>query len=145
MYQRILSLAVVLLTAAVLVSGTVRAQPLDPAAVIDAYTAAINAHDVEGALAFVDDNAVYMRPSGQFIGREEVRGFIAGLVAQNVQIELLGERQEFGNYVMWMSQVTLSDPSNPDAAPMVLHNQSESIVHDGHIVFHMATRVPVAP
>jgi ketosteroid isomerase-like protein len=145
MCLRICTLAAILFTVALVAPRSGTAQPLNPAAVIDAYTAALNAHDVEGALAFVDDNAVYMRPTGQFIGREEVRGFIEGLVAQNVQIELMGERQEFGNYVMWMSQVTLADPTNPGAAPMQLRNQSESVVHGGRIVFHLATRVPTAP
>ena len=118
------------------------AQPMEPAALIDAYTAALNSGDVEGALAFVAEEAVYLRPGGRFVGRDEVRGFIEGLVAQRARIELLGERRTFGNYVMWMSRVTMTSPLGPDAAPVVLMNQSESIVRDGQIVFHMATRLP---
>ena len=52
------------------------AQPLDPVAVIDAYTAALNAHDVEAALAFVADDAVYLRPAGRFVES----GYIASSV-----------------------------------------------------------------
>jgi hypothetical protein len=118
------------------------AQPLGPAAVIDAYTAAINAHDVEAALAFVADDAVYLRPGGRFVGKDEVRGFIEGLVAQRAAIELVGERQVFRNYVSWSSRVSLYDPDRPDAPPTVLQNLSESIVVDGQIVFHRASRAP---
>jgi hypothetical protein len=122
----------------------VSAQPMDPAAVIDAYTAAINAHDLEAALAFVSDDAVYMRPAGRYVGIAEVAEFIDGLIQQQVRIELIGERQVLRNYVTWTSRVTLTDPMNPNAPPMVLTNQSESIVRDGKIVFHMAARAPVA-
>jgi hypothetical protein len=109
-------------------------QPTDPAEVMDAYTAAINAHDVEGALALVDDEAVYGRPTGQFNGKEEIRGFIEGLVARDVHIELLGERQVEGEQVSWQSRITLNDPEDE------FINNSDSIVRDGKIVSHTATR-----
>ncbi len=114
--------------------GEEEEQPTDPAEVMDAYTAAINAHDVEGALALVDDDAVYGRPTGQFNGKEEIRGFIEGLVARDVHIELLGERRVEGEQVSWQSRVTLSDPEDE------FINNSESIVRDGRIVAHTATR-----
>jgi len=119
--------------------AAVSAQPVDPAEVIDAYTAAINAHDVEGALTYVADSAVYVRPGGQFIWKEEIRGFIEGLIAQNVRVELVGERQVEGDRVSWTSRVYLDDPANPGAGPR--QNRSESVVRDGLIVFHMATPV----
>lgn len=114
--------------------------PTNPAAVMDAYTAAINAHDVEAALQYVADDAVYERPTGQFQGKDEVRTFIENLIAQDVHVELLGERTVEGEKVTWMSQVTLKDPQNPDASPTVIVNNSESIVRDGKIIFHTARR-----
>jgi len=118
------------------------AEPPDPVAVIDAYTAAINAWNVEAALAFVADDAVYLRPGGRFVGRDEVGGFIEGLVRQQAEIELLGEREAFGTYVRWRSRVTLHDPERPDAPPTLVQNQSESIVAEGRILFHHAVRAP---
>ena len=66
---------------------------MDPAEVMDAYTAAINAHDVEAALALVADDAVYERPTGQFSGHDEIRGFIEGLIARDVKVEVIGDRR----------------------------------------------------
>jgi len=143
MQRSVAILGILILMAAWMASAPVSAQPLDPAAVVDAYTAAINAHDVEAALAFVDDDAVYVRPAGRYTGKTEVREFIDGLVFQNVRIELIGERQVLRNYVTWTSRVTLSDPMNPNAPSMTIMNQAESIVRDGRIVFHMATRAPI--
>ena len=117
-------------------------EPKDPAAVIDAYTKAINAHNVEEALKFVDDNAVYMRPAGQFTGKAEVRTFIEGLVQQKVRIELVGQRQVSGERVTWTSRVFLTDPANPNAPPREVRNQSESVVRNGKIVSHRATPAP---
>ncbi len=118
---------------------TASAQPRDPVGVVDAYTAAINAGDVEGALAFVADNAVYMRPAGQFIGKDQVRGFIQDLVARGARIELQGDRDTVRDYVSWISRVTFA---NPGSGPSEIRNLAQSIVVDGKIVFHMAYPSP---
>jgi hypothetical protein len=112
------------------------AQGADPGAVVDAYTAAINTGNVDAAIAFVADNAVYNRPGGQFVGKDQVRGFIEGLVERQAQIELLGSREVYGEYVRWSSHVTFG---NPGSGPTDSRNNSQSIVHQGRIVFHMAT------
>lgn len=115
-------------------------QPTDPAAVMDAYTEAINAHDVEKALSYVADDAVYERPNGAFNGKAEIRNFVEDLVARNVHVELIGERQVDGEQVTWHSRVMIDDPENPDGPQMELRNDSTSIVRDGKIVRHMAVR-----
>lgn len=136
-------LAFMVLFAAFLLAGcqsTTSTRPTDPAAVMDAYTAAINAHDVEAALAYVADDAVYNRPTGQFTGKEQIRGFIESLIARNVRVELVGERQVQGDRVTWTSRVFLSDPENPDGPPLEIVNNSESVVQNGKIVSHSASR-----
>lgn len=115
------------------------AQAPNPAAVVDAYTAAINAANVDAALEFVADNAVYMRPAGQFIGKDQVRGFIEDLVSRGAAIELLGEREVYGEYVTWRSRVAFGSPG---AGPAEVRNLARSVVIDGKIVFHMATPAP---
>lgn len=117
-------------------------QPTDPATVMDAYTAAINAHDVETALSYVADDAVYSRPTGDFKGKEEIRQFIEDIIARNVQVELFGQRQVDGERVTWQSRVRLDDPQNPGGPQLEIVNNSESIVRDGKIVSHTATRAP---
>jgi ketosteroid isomerase-like protein len=114
----------------------------DPLAVMEAYTAAVNAHDLEAALALVNDAAVYTRPAGEFLGKEEIRGFLLDLFARNVRVELIGERQVQGSRVTWRSRIFLADPQNPDGQPLELVNDSESVVQNGRIVFHSATRAP---
>jgi ketosteroid isomerase-like protein len=124
------------LTAALVLRGTPgAAQPPDPAAVIDAYTAALNAGNAEAALAFIADDAVYMRPAGRFVGKDEVRGFIEGLIRRGVQIEVLGEREVFGEYVRWASHVRFA---NPGGGPAEVRNRAASIVQEGKIIFHSA-------
>jgi hypothetical protein len=115
------------------------AQAPNPATVVDAYTAAINAGNVDAALEFVADNAVYMRPAGQFVGKDQVRGFIQELVSRGAAIELLGEREVYGEYVTWRSRVAFGSPG---AGPAEVRNLARSVVIDGKIVFHMATPAP---
>lgn len=112
------------------------AQPMDSGAVVDSYTAALNAGDVEAALAFVSDDAVYMRPAGHFVGKDQVRGFIESIIERGAQIELQGDREVYGEYVRWNSRVTFT---NPGSGPTESRNRSQSIVHEGKILFHMAT------
>ncbi|MBI2929822.1 MAG: CHRD domain-containing protein [Verrucomicrobia bacterium] len=128
------------------IRGQVRAvidlglRPTDPAAVVDAYTAAINAGDVETALSFVAEDAVYDRPPplGILTGKEAIRGFIESLVARKARIELLGLRRVEGELVNWKSRVTLLDTANPGGLPVISLNDSSSIVRNGLIVQHTA-------
>jgi hypothetical protein len=125
-----------------LVGCAAASQPTDPAAVMDAYTVAINAGDVEKALSFVADDAVYNRPAGQFKGKAEIRKFVQDLITRKSRVELVGERKVQGERVTWVSRVTQMDPQNPSAPPTTIMNNSESIVRNGKIVTHTANRAP---
>jgi len=118
-------------------SGGSSSQPTDPAAVMDAYTEAINAHDVEKALSFLADDAVYDRSAGAFNGKSEVRQFVEGIIARDVQVGVIGERTVDGEHVSWQSRVMIDDPQNPGTRLEVILN-SESIVRNGKIVQHTA-------
>jgi hypothetical protein len=107
---------------------------------MDAYTAAINAHDVDVAMLFVSPEATYNRPLGIFGGLPEIRGFIQDLIDRGVSIELIGERSVEGERVRWSSVVRFSDPA--PGAPAEVRNESESLVRDGKILEHRATRQP---
>lgn len=117
----------------------VAAQAPDPATIVDAYTAAINAGNVDAALAFVDDDAIYRRPAGVFKGKDEVRGFIEDLIGRKAKIELVGSRESLGDYIYWNSRVTFGEPG---AGPAEIRNFSQSIVSNGKILFHMARPAP---
>jgi polyhydroxybutyrate depolymerase len=68
--------------------------PADPALVIKALVDALNTGDVEAAIAFYADDALRTQqppPAGQsgiWTGKEQVRGFVKGLVADHFSVEL---------------------------------------------------------
>ena len=136
--RRLVMVLSILLMVLLVACGGGETAVIGPAEVMDAYTVAINNHDVEAALALVADDAVYERPAGTFTGKEEIRGFIEDLIARDVQVELVGERTVDGERVTWQSHVMIKDPANPDGPLLDIMNNSESIVRDGKIVHHQA-------
>jgi ketosteroid isomerase-like protein len=108
-------------------------EPPDPTAVIDQYIAAINAHDVEGALQFVAEDAVY-RPDGDEIqGKSEIRKFIEENVAQLVSVERVGEYTVDGEQVAWTEHGVFKNPfgQGPNLE-VVIH--FEAVVREGKII-----------
>ena len=66
------------------------AQETDPVPIVDAWTDALNAGDLDGALSYLSDDAVltFIPPpipgdDGVFSGKEEIKGWYQGLVAAN--------------------------------------------------------------
>ena len=114
-------------------------RPVDPAGVIDAYTAAINAGDLEAALSFVAEDAVYDRPPpfGVITGKVAVRAFIQDLITRKARIQLLGFRTVAGESVKWKSRISLISATNPSETQVLL-NESSSIVRGGLIIQHTA-------
>lgn len=82
-----------------------RAQPTDPAAVLEASDAAYNAHDLEAISAlFADDAVRQLSPpppgsSGVWRGAQEIRAQWQSEFALNARIERIGEYQVSGNTV----------------------------------------------
>lgn len=72
------------------------AQETDPVAVVTALYEAVNAGDVEAALALYADDAVIHMPvpppdmPDTYTGKEEIRGWIENEVARNTEYVLLG-------------------------------------------------------
>ena len=116
--------------------------PIDPAGVMDTYTDAINQGDADAALALVAEDAVYDRPPplGVLVGKAAIRGFVESLIARQARVELVGTRQVDGENVSWHSRVTLQDANDPKAPPIVVLNDSASVVRDGLIIQHTAKR-----
>jgi SnoaL-like domain len=108
-------------------------EPPDPTAVIDQYIAAINAHDVEGALQFVAEDAVY-RPDGDEIqGKSEIRKFIEDNVAQLVSVERVGEYKVDGEQVDWTEHGVFKNPFGQGPNIEVVVNL-EAVVREGKII-----------
>jgi LPXTG-motif cell wall-anchored protein len=70
--------------------GSVDAQATDPVAVFTAFNIAVNAHDVDAALAFFADDAVVQFPNQPppniHRGRSEIRAWLQGDAAQHIQV-----------------------------------------------------------
>lgn len=96
-------------------TGTALAQEPDPLTVMEAYDLALEAKDVEGALALFADDAVLTTRQGQFAGKDEIRAWLERLVTQNERIEVFG-RQAAGDKVTWQNKFFRADlPALSDA------------------------------
>jgi ketosteroid isomerase-like protein len=78
-------LAVVMML--VLASQSALAQATDPLSVMKASLDAINAGNVDVAVATFADDAVFTTPTGSFKGKDQIRSAIMADVANHVQIE----------------------------------------------------------
>jgi hypothetical protein len=115
-------------------------EPPDPTTVIDKYIAAIDAHDVEAALQFVAEDAVY-RPEGDEIkGKSEIRKFIEDNVAQLVSVERVGEYKVDGEQVDWTEHGVFKNPFGQGPNIEVVMN-IEAVVRDGKIISLTGTPV----
>ena len=99
-------------------------QETDPASVIKAFHAAQNAKDIDGAMAFVADDATFKTPTGVYTGAD-VRNFVQRQVDSNTLVEE-SDFQVSGDKVNWHAQVTRG------GAP-VFSGPVEAIVQAGQI------------
>jgi uncharacterized protein (TIGR02246 family) len=90
---QILATALALTLLFALPSG-MAAQATGPVAVKNAFDAALNAHDVDAALATFADDAVFRTPGGMVLtGKPQIRPYLQGLVAENYRAEVVETRQ----------------------------------------------------
>ncbi|MCK6627066.1 MAG: nuclear transport factor 2 family protein [Anaerolineae bacterium] len=128
MNKTLLIIATALLLLAL--TGTALAQEPDPLTVMEAYDLALEAKDVEGALALFADEAVLTTRQGQFVGKEEIRAWLERLVTQNERIEVFG-RQATGDKVIWQNKFFRADlPALKDAP---LEANAEATIEAGKI------------
>ncbi len=107
------------------------AQPTDPLSVVTASETAVNAHDVEAALALFADDAVVKTPFNVYVGRDQIRRFLQGAVAQNVQDEPFGSPRVAGDTVNWAGKVSYDEWRKLGVAP--LETLTEAVVQGGKI------------
>jgi hypothetical protein len=122
----IISAALLLLS----LTGTALAQEPDPLTVMEAYDLALEAKDVEGALALFADDAVLTTRQGQFVGKEEIRAWLERLVTQNERIEVFG-RQTVGDKITWQNKFFRADMPALSDAP--LEANAEATIEAGKI------------
>lgn len=113
-------------------SLAVHAQGPEAVPLAQAYTAAINARDAEGALALFADDGVVVGAAGQRLaGRELIRAGLEAAVAGNPYELLVGEPQVVGGTVTWLRDRYDDTSRNLGAAPM--RSVVEAVVERGKI------------
>jgi limonene-1,2-epoxide hydrolase len=116
------------------------ATAVDPTTVIDQYIAAINAHDVEAALQFVSNDAVFSPEGNQIKGKSEIKKFIEDNLAQLVSVKRVGEFKIDGEKVSWTERGQFRNPF-PGGKVMEVVTNLEAIVRNGKIVSLTGTAV----
>jgi hypothetical protein len=107
---------------------TVRAP--DPAAVLAAFDAALNAGDADAALALFADDAVVRSQTAVYTGKEEIGRWLRSVVDQHIRIELIGGRRVDGDTETHSARVSVDDLRR---LGVTLEGTAESVVREGKI------------
>jgi LPXTG-motif cell wall-anchored protein len=127
--------AVVLVILAGLFGVTIgaHAQATDPKSVFDGLHAAVNAHDVDAALAFFADNAVVQFPNqpppNVFRGKTEIRAWLQGDADQNIQVQT-EQFEVAGEKMTWIAKVDVDDLR---PLGITIEGPVEAVVQNGKI------------
>jgi quercetin dioxygenase-like cupin family protein len=85
---------------------------MDPAAVVQAYIRAVNAHNVDAVLALYANDAVHevMPPppgaTGVYIGKAQIRQFYQQTAANHDHLAVVGTLRVVGNKVIYTKRIT---------------------------------------
>ena len=119
----------------------------DPAAVIDAYIAAVDAGDLEAILALYADDAVHIflptpdGSAGVCLGKANFRMWYEQSLANRDRVELEdGTLAVDGNQATFLSQIS-SEPWRKLGVES-LEAKTDLVVIDGRIVTHLVTLTP---
>jgi hypothetical protein len=119
----------------------------DPAEVIDAYVAAVNAGDLEGILALYDDKAVHIflptadGSAGVCLGKDQFRMWYEQSLANGDRIAVADDTLAVdGNQAAFVTRIT-SDPwTKLGLAALDAH--AEMVLTDGRIMTHVVVLTP---
>jgi LPXTG-motif cell wall-anchored protein len=111
----------------------VQAQATDPQTVFNQFHAAVNAHDVDAALAFFADDAVVQFPNqpppNVFRGTAEIRTWLQGDADQHIQVATEQLKVE-GDKLTWIAKVDVDDVR---ALGITIEGPVEAVVQNGKI------------
>jgi hypothetical protein len=111
----------------------VHAQATDPEAVFNAFHAAVNAHDVDAALAFFADDAVVQFPNqpppNVHRGTSEIRAWLQGDADQHIQVTT-EQLAVAGDKLTWIAKVITDDVRG---SGIVIEGPAEAIIQGGKI------------
>lgn len=128
-------LVVLALVAGIAAPAVAYAQETDPAGVLSNLADALNAGNVEAAVELVADDAVLtfvpdLTGSGPIQGKDQIRAWYEGLVAQNIYVEPSDLKVD-GDKVTWSNKVWMDDFEALGIAPV--EYTGEGVVQEGKI------------
>lgn len=109
----------------------------DPSTIVSAFYAALNAHDVDEALALFAVDAVVNDPSNiaclpgppplcgpsqgrvSYTTKNQIRGWLEQLARNNIAIKEVGTYQVSGDNVTWTLEVSVNEYRRLDVAPLI--------------------------
>jgi hypothetical protein len=110
------------------------AQATDPKSVFDGLHAAINAHDVDAALAFFADDAIVQFPNqpppNVFRGKTEIRAWLQGDADQNIRVQT-EQFEVAGDRMTWIGKVDVDDLR---PLGITIEGPAEAVVQNGKII-----------
>jgi len=77
----------------------VKPAPTDPIAIVQLYYEALNVKDIDTAMSFIADDAVFANPTGKYVGKDEIRASLDGQANANITFELSHFREGSGRVV----------------------------------------------
>jgi ketosteroid isomerase-like protein len=108
-----------------------RAQATDPETIFNQFHVAVNAHDVDAALAFFADDAVVQFPNqpppNVFRGKAEIRTWLQGDADQHIQVTT----EQFnvsGDKLTWIAKVVTDDVR---ALGITIEGPAEAVLEGG--------------
>jgi len=109
------------------------AQATDPKSVFDGFHAAVNANDVDAALAFFTDDAVVQFPNqpppNVFRGKTEIRAWLKGDADQHIQVKT-EQVKVAGDTMTWIAKV---DTDDVRALGITIEGSAEAVIQSGKI------------
>ena len=117
------------------------AQATDPNAVFPAYLAAINAGDLDRAVDYFTDDAVFRTPQGdQFVGRAQIRPRLQALISAHNRFEIVSGPRTEGDRLIYNRRAA-SDNFRRLGIDWV-EETTEIVVRNGKIAAHLNSQSP---
>lgn len=139
--KRLALLAILALVSLAALPSSAAAKGDDPVAVVRALDAALNAHDLEAALALFADDAVVKDgdpapgATGNFVGKEQIRAWLGGVVSPALAFQVMSSgHQVSGDVVTWIWQASIADFKPLGVDPE--DGSSAALVQGGKIRFY---------
>jgi ketosteroid isomerase-like protein len=126
-------MAVAVLAGLLSLTINAQAQAADPETVFNLFHSAVNAHDVDAALALFADDAVVQFPNqpppNVFRGKTEIRAWLQGDADQHIQVKT-EQVKVAGDRLTWIGKV---DTDDVRALGITIEGPAEAVIQGGKI------------